>query len=379
MLETSFSFGAPFTMIAEMIRQLAARLMKHPAAPYHEHEVRSEVERICEEHQLPFERDQFGNVLVRWRTDARQRPIVLAAHLDHPGFELMYGRPANARLARFRGGVPDGYFRRGIPLRLMPGKIPARLGRRKDKPGLFELETNSNDGRGPGFLPRFAVWELEDFAVRRGQIHGRSCDDLIGVAAILAALIDLKRRRARVDVFGLISRAEEVGFHGALACSASGLLPAKSLVISLETSRELPGVKMGKGVILRVGDRTSIFDPEATRFLAAIASDLAASKKGFQFQRGLMSGGTCEATAFQEFGFQTTAVCIALGNYHNCAPGMRIAAEYVNIADARGMVDLLVHAAEQMRHYEDLIGKLPRRLKEMLRDARKDLRATAEA
>jgi hypothetical protein len=36
----------------------------------------------------------------------------------------------------------------------------------------------------------------------------------------------------------------------------------------LETSRELPGVKMGGGVILRVGDKASIFDSEATRFLA---------------------------------------------------------------------------------------------------------------
>src|SRR5256885_5186875 len=52
--------------------------------------------------------------------------------------------------------------------------------------------------------------------------------------------------RAKVNVLGLISRAEEVGFRGALAAAAGKQLPARSLVISLETSRELPGVNMGE-------------------------------------------------------------------------------------------------------------------------------------
>ena len=62
----------------------------------------------------------------------------------------------------------------------------------------------------------------------------------------------------------MISRAEEVGFQGALTVASSRQLPKDSLVISLETSRELPPVKMGQGVIIRVGDRASIFDSAAT-------------------------------------------------------------------------------------------------------------------
>ena len=362
-------------MIGETICQLARRLMRHPAAPYHEHAVRAEVESICTEYGLRFERDQFGNVLVRLRTAARQRPLVLAAHLDHPGFEIIGCRSPTAWLARFRGGVADDYFRAGIPVRLMPGEAPAKLGRRKGT-RTFKLQTKNHAGK-DACAPRFAVWELEDFSMRRGQIHGRACDDLIGVAAVLATIIELKRKKARAHVLGVISRAEEIGFHGALACAASRSLPKNSLVISIETSRELPGVKMGQGVILRVGDRTSIFDPEATRFLAGVASGLVSERNGFQFQRGLMSGGTCEGTAYQEFGFQTAAVCVALGNYHNCAARNRIAAEYVNVADACGMVQLLVAVAKQMPRYAKLTSKLPEGLTEMLREARKKLRATA--
>ena len=130
--------------------------------------------------------------------------------MDHPGFEMV--RPLGERRwrARFNGGVPDSYFRRGIPVRLLPGATPARLGKRTGKMKEFEIHTEREarsrrreEAEAYGInLPRvtsaatgptFAVWELEDFAVRKGKIHGRSCDDLVGVAAILATMIELKR------------------------------------------------------------------------------------------------------------------------------------------------------------------------------------------
>jgi putative aminopeptidase FrvX len=360
-------------MTARDLCQLAGRLLRHPAAPYYEHAVREEVEAICAENCLDFQRDVFGNVLVRLRAARTQRPLVLAAHLDHPGFEMIRPLSRGRWLARFRGGVPERYFRRGLALRLMPGAVPARITRRVAGDKVFQVQ--------PAYPvavpPQFAVWELEDFKVRQGRIYARACDDLIGVACVLAALIELKQRRAKANVIGLISRAEEIGFHGALAATTTRALPKNSLVISLETSRELPGVTMGQGVILRVGDRTSIFDSDAMRFLAEVAAGLKARRKGFQFQRGLMSGGTCEATAFQEFGYQTAAVCVALGNYHNCARRNRIAAEYVSIKDACGMVDLLAAAARQMSQYARFVGKLPKRLNQMRRKAQPRLRQTA--
>jgi hypothetical protein len=155
--------------------------------------------------------------------------------------------------------------------------------------------------------------------------------------------------------------------------AASRHLPRNSLVVSLETSREMPPVKMGRGVIIRVGDRASTFDATATRYLCEIAGELSANDKSFHSQRALMSGGACEATAYQEFGFQTAAVCIALGNYHNCGQRGQIAAEFVSMADACGMVQLLVEAARRMPAYSKLVGRLPSRLQGMLRAARQAL------
>ena len=104
-------------MDSKTISNLAGRLMRCPAAPYHEQAVRAEAERICAENGLDYERDRFGNVLVRLKTAPKQRPVVFAAHLDHPGFSIVRRLSALTWLAHFQGGVPDNYFRIGASLR----------------------------------------------------------------------------------------------------------------------------------------------------------------------------------------------------------------------------------------------------------------------
>lgn len=351
------------------------RLMQCPAVPFHESSVRNEVETICAENELSCRRDRYGNLLVGSQLGAKRRQLVLVAHMDHPGFEVVQQLGHHKWSAKFLGGVPKEYFKKGTRLRLMPQKIPARLGQShgatKDRAHAVEAKVK------PATNPTFAVWELEDFAYRRGRIYGRACDDLIGVAAILAVLIELKRANARYEAIGVITRAEEVGFGGALAVASSRAISKKSLVVSLETSRELPGVKMGNGVIIRVGDRSSIFDSTATRFLTEMASEIAAADPGFQSQRALMGGGTCEGTVFSEGGFQTAAVCVALGNYHNCGPGNQIAAEFVSVDDVCSMTRLLTHAATQLQDFNQVVGKLPKRLAALDRKHRKRLLKTA--
>lgn len=355
--------------LEELIR-LAGRLMSCPTAPFHEAGVRAVVEVICEENGLAAKRDRFGNVLVRTGKIGGGRPLALAAHMDHPGFEILRPLGPARWLAKFNGGVPDDYFNPGTPVRLHPGSTRARLGKRAGKEKQFELVAAAPSA----VSPRFGVWELDDFRVRHGRIYGRGCDDVLGVAAVLATLIELKRSRSRAQVIGVISRAEEVGFQGALALAADKALPADALVVSLETSKEVPPVKMGAGMIIRVGDRSSIFHSDATRFLTEVAAELAGRESAFHYQRALMPGGTCEATAYQEFGFETAAVCVALGNYHNCAANRRIATEYVSASDLHGMVMLLAETARRMRDYRKLVSRLPDRLSKLLKEARVNLR-----
>jgi endoglucanase len=127
-------------------------------------------------------------------------------------------------------------------------------------------------------------------------------------------------------------------------------------------------VKIGGGPIIRVGDRTSVFDSVATAHLQE-----AAKAAGITHQRALMQGGTCEATAYALYGYRTAAMCVALGNYHNCGPGDRIAPEYVSVEDTLGMARLCVSAATSTPAdpLADLRGRLEKRGAEHRRFFRK--------
>jgi endoglucanase len=349
---------------------IAEALMRSPAAPYHEGFVAATVQTICADLGLELEQDRHGNFLAKLQTDPHTRPLVLAAHMDHPGFEIQKQASASVCKAKFLGGVGDAYFKHGIPVLLHPGKIPGKLRKNVSlKNRLFEIESEFP------LLdpPEFAVWDLEEFRFEAGLIHGRVCDDLIGVAAALSAMGQLKRSRKKVNVIAAITRAEEVGFHGALALADSGKIPKRALLISLETSRELPPVKMGDGVIVRVGDRSSIFDSAGSRFLTEAGNKLAKRRKSFKLQRALMSGGSCEGTAYQELGFQTAAVCVALGNYHNCGPNEQIAAEFVSYFDAMSMTELLAAAAVEMPRFDLHAGKLTERIEKLRKEALAEL------
>jgi putative aminopeptidase FrvX len=96
----------------------------------------------------------------------------------------------------------------------------------------------------------------------------RAADDLAGCAAILAALESLVNTPTTGTVFGLFTRAEEVGGVGAQLAAENELFPKDTIVVSVETSSVLPGAEIGEGVVIRTGDRAATFDYEAEVYLA---------------------------------------------------------------------------------------------------------------
>jgi len=294
---------SPVTLHAALMDRLLTTirtLLAQPTAPFHEDAVRAEI--LMQLAQCPHvcvEQDAFGNVLAHYQRGQEMAEYAFAAHMDHPGF---VGE-------EFLGGVPEEY--------------------RAAKPPVRDFGA-------------FAMWDLPACEVRDGRIYSRACDDLIGCAAIVAMFQELEAASAECACYGLFTRAEEVGFVGAIRLARSGRVPRAVTIVSLETSSEkAPGAgKMGEGVIVRVGDRTSIFDPDATATLWQRAQE---SK--LPAQRCLMSGGTCEATAYQLYGYRCAALCVALGNYHNCGPETRIEPEFVSIADVEALTQLCVAAA----------------------------------
>ncbi len=326
-----------------------------------------------------LQRDRYGNLLLK-RADARSRkPILITAHMDHPAFVVVQQLGPRRVLAEFRGGVHNEYFVNSR-VRLHLGGLEPVRGRvvNLDQPEAsvqFKQATIELTKTVVAEAGDILTWDLPSPKITRGRLHAPACDDLAGAAAALAAFeVLLKKTSGGAsggtsggDVRVLLTRAEEVGFVGAIGACKSGLIPKGARLIALEASKSFAESPIGGGPIIRVGDRTSSFDPDLTYRVGRVAQAIEERDAKYNWQRKLMPGGTCEASAYQSYGLTATCVCLPLGNYHNMCPlaetpekqrgkrssatrtsKARIGSEVISIADYHGLIRLLVEIGKRL-------------------------------
>ena len=330
--------------------KILTELLSLPTATFVESAVLEYVRRFCRKTAgVSMTGDRYGNLLVRYRRRPRGvSPLVFSAHMDHPGFVAQEMRDGRTLRAEFRGGVIEDYF--------AGAKVWFWSGGRRVRGKVLEVTKVKKLVRGPVThrIPEEALlrvseavatgspgmWDLPEAFERRGNVYARDCDDIAGCAAMLELLRRLSRKQARAEVYCLFTRAEEVGFIGAIAAAKAGTVSKKWPIIAIETSSELPHARIGDGPILRVGDRMSVFDPAVTAFCDRVGQRLAKRRRKFHFQRKLMDAGSCESTAFAAYGYRATGICLALGNYHNMDKGkQKLACEFISLNDYKLMVD----------------------------------------
>jgi endoglucanase len=307
------------------------------------------------------ERDDAGNILV-WqrRRPAGIAPILFTAHLDHPAF-VVTGVASDGTVAlEFRGGVNDPYFEGAALEFIGPGDARAHATIRSLDAAAKPFKTVTAR-MPPTEIPAWlaagciARWSFPRAEVIDGCIHTDACDDLAAAAAALAAFDELLDAPGCGHVGLLFTVAEEVGFIGTIHAARTGFVPRDARLLCLENSRSFPhDSPIGAGAILRVGDRISVFTPELTNRLAELYADAAKKDPAFRWQRKLMPGGACEATAFASYGYRSTCLCLPLGNYHNMvdidgvaggARPARVGCEFVSLADFHSLVEMLHLAA----------------------------------
>lgn len=325
---------------------------------------------------LAMEEDPAGNLTILRKASAGQdsdeAPLYITAHLDHPAFVVEEVEGETVR-ASFRGGVLDAYFANRPRVRFFPDgglAVAAEVVASEKGEPFRTAELRIVDG---GSVARGDIgrWDLPEPEVVDGILHTHACDDLAALAAALAALDVLRGDPAAAHVRLLLTRAEEIGFIGAIAaCRGGGIHPSSRLVL-LENSRSFADSPIGAGPIVRVGDRISTFSPTLTAALAKLADGLDKARAGtdapFRWQRKLMPGGACEASAYQAYGYEAACLCLPLGNYHNMADldgvqsgdagavaSAAVGREHVSMDDFRHLVDLLVAAGRHMGSVESV-------------------------
>jgi endoglucanase len=349
---------------------LLTQLCSIPTAPFVEERVYDYIHTFATQRRgLRIAGDRFGNRLIQLAGRSRDQRLIFVAHTDHPGFIAQRMLDKRTLHAEFRGAVLKEIIV-GSKVRFFDGDreiggVIISAAPDKDRPifaGAAKVRVDELVRRGA-----FGMFDVPVARVKGGKFFARVCDDLAGAAAALTMIDQLHRSKSKPKrtIGVLLTRAEEVGFIGAIAAAKDEKLIRKSdALISIECSPEQPFAPQGKGVIIRVGDRTSIFNSGLMYWLTAQANLLAKKDKSFKFQRALMPGGSCEGTAFDAYGYTAGAVCVPLGNYHNMDRAKKkIAPEYVDLNDWWSMVKLFVQWA---KNYDgaDGLADLRKRLDE---------------
>jgi len=315
-----------------------------PTAPLHEEGVAEYVTRFVQRLGLPIRVDDFGNIVATYQNGDADHPLALVAHLDHPAIEISECGSGTRARAALLGGVPPACFGRPVPVLIVGAAqtVTGTIDGYDTDPRTGRVASLTLEVQGSVAVGDFGVFDLAGFQAIGAEVAMRAADDLVGVAAALLALQGIQKRGVPATVYGVFTRAEEIGLVGASLVADGALLPMETIVVSLECSKALPGAEPGLGPVIRVGDRTSAFHPEGEAVLLSARERI----PDVPVQRQLMSGGTCEATAFGQRHYRTTGVAVPLINYHNVGPGEVIAAERIHTADFLGEVALLVTAAE---------------------------------
>ncbi len=334
------------------ILSIAEKFLQLPTAPFRESNIRKFVQDFCNSRKIPIEQDDYGNIIISYRkknNTASKNKIAFVAHMDHPGLIVEKNSRGNKCTALFYGGWDPTEFKAAPITIFSKGGTQIRANAIK-----WEMSNKEKAWRafieidGPVYKGDIGMWDFKPYRVSGDYLYSRSCDDGIGCVLLLAILDHFFTNNDQCAFSILFTSAEESGLHGAKYICANKLLAKGLIPISLETSRELPSAKIGDGVIIRVGDSRSIFTPDITDTTVQIARKIKSHNKSFLFQRKLMDGGQCEASVFYSFGYQTGALCIPLGNYHNRNFHKKTTeSEYVSITDIINAFTLIKEMIKQ--------------------------------
>ena len=338
----------PRSLDADEVLAILQRVASAPTAPYHEWAVLDAIRAELERGGLAPHVDPYGQVHARVVGGTAKRALVFAAHTDHPAFEVIEARGRVGKV-RVLGGFRQRFFPKVVAVTVhSDGDEESFPGTLSDPQTLVDPLHNSTstcriDAERTLEVGQFAMLDLPPVQIAGDEIQMRAADDLAGCALIVCALLALRDEPRPHDVHAVFTRAEETGLYGARLAAEDGLIPRDAYIVSVEASRALPGAESGKGIVVRAGDLHNTFSNEAERYLRVARERLA--ERGVATQRALLTGGTCEASAFVRLGWTATGIALPNVNYHNTAPDGGFAPEIVRLMDLLSGIALAAEAA----------------------------------
>ncbi|QSR86888.1 M20/M25/M40 family metallo-hydrolase [Candidatus Methylacidiphilum infernorum] len=350
------------------LNKITKRIFSIPTVPLHEQFIAKEIYAILSDYpQTKIEIDEYSNLYVSIDSTQNDRSIpllLLTAHMDHPGFYC----DEKGRIFLL-GGIDESYLKEA-PLTFYREDNGEQVCECKLKG--FKIEGNKKSVECKPAPPpnSMGMFNLPPYEIKNGFFFSRACDDLVGVCTLIHLLIQVVSKKLNTKIAVLFSRAEEIGFWGTLAFLKKKTLNSQNtIMVSIETSQARGYCSIDQGPVLRVGDKTRLFDANVVAWLQKAMEEYKGVQSGFVYQKKYMGGGTCETTPFLEFGYAGAALCLALENYHNMGSDGHITMEFVSMKDWEELCSFLEWFVTYPRDIETLAVKRKERMLALQKEA----------
>lgn len=247
--------------------------------------------------------DPMGNLMVfRKGEKKRERPVMLAAHMDEVGVIVKRVTEEGMIKFGFVGGVdPRVVIGRRVKFGETLGIIGIKAvhlttaAERKRMPAAKDLYIDIGAGSKAEALAKVAlgdygVFDSDIITFGDGLLKAKAIDDRLGCAVLLTLL----QKKPPVDTWFVFTVQEETGLRGS-ATAAFALDPDLCLIVEGTTAADLAEVPahkqvcaLRKGAVLPFMDRGTIYDAELFEMLRD-----AAQERGIPWQtKHMVAGGT---------------------------------------------------------------------------------------
>jgi len=306
-----------------------------------EDRVRDMIEARAREVAHSVKKDRLGNLICRMSFgEGERRKIMLSAHMDEVGFMIDGIRSDGMLTFGCVGGIDASVLAGrkvfvGNEKELMSGVICSKAVHHKEKDERQKATPKDKLYIDVGFSSReetekrvkigdFATFDSEfyRFGKNGGTVKGKALDDRMGCAALLETMDALASEppTESIDVYFCFTVREEIGYSGA-GVAATHIAPDFALVLESTAIGDIPDTPphrrvadVGKGVVISVADRATVYDRGAVdRVLAR------AAQKGISAQiKRYVSGGNDAGKIHKALGgIKTVAMSVPTRYLHS--------------------------------------------------------------
>ena len=275
--------------------------------------------------------DPMGNLIVDKKGEkAPKNKVALFAHMDEVGFIVTYISDDGFVNVASVGGIDNSaLFGKKITVNgcvgVAGGKAIHQCSADESKkiPDISDISVDfgfesREEAEKHIFLGDFGYFKSEFIEFGDGMIKSKALDDRFGCAI----MIELLRKKSKINYTCVFTVQEEVGTRGAVA-SAYTVKPDYAIVIETTTASDIPDTpenkkvcKVGKGAVVSFMDRGTVYNKDLYKKAREIADS-----KGIANQTKTVVAGGNDAAAIHKSagGIKTVAVSLPCRYIHSAS------------------------------------------------------------